>query len=65
MAREMTWKDAIQEVLKQAGGSMHYKDIAEQIVSLGLRRNVGATPAAIVAAQLGVSINGAAINRHF
>ena len=57
MAREMTWKDAIQEVLKQAGGSMHYKDIAEQIVSLGLRRNVGATPAAIVAAQLGVSIN--------
>ena len=56
MAKEMTWKDAIADVLKQAGASMHYKDIAEQIVSLGLRTKIGATPAATVSAQLTSSI---------
>lgn len=56
MAKEMTWKDAIEKVLKDAGTSMHYKDIAEQIVSLGLRTNIGATPAATVSAQLAMSM---------
>jgi hypothetical protein len=57
MAKEMTWKDAIVEVLRRAGTSMHYKDIAEQIVSMGLRKNIGATPAATVSANLAISIN--------
>jgi hypothetical protein len=56
MAKEMTWKDAIVEVLKEAGAAMHYKDIADQIVSRGLRKSVGATPAATVSAQLATSI---------
>ena len=56
IAKDMTWKDAIEEVLRQAGGSMHYKDIAEQIVSQNLRTVVGATPAATVSAQLATLI---------
>jgi hypothetical protein len=56
MAKEMTWKEAIEKVLAKAGASMHYKDIAEQIVSLGLRKSVGATPAATVYTQLFYSI---------
>ncbi len=59
MAKEMTWKDAIEKVLRDAGTSMHYKDIAEQIVALGLRTNIGATPAATVSAQLSMSIQEA------
>ena len=42
--RETTWFDAVKMVLEEAGTSMHYKDIAERIVSEGLRTSVGATP---------------------
>ncbi len=56
MAKDMTWKDAIEEVLKQAGGSLHYKEIAEQVVSLGLRKNVGATPANTAYRELNTSV---------
>ncbi len=49
---EMTWKDAIREVLRDVGEPMHYKDIAEEIAGRGLRRKFGATPAATVVAQM-------------
>ncbi len=57
MAREVSWRKAIERVLHEAGTSMHYKDIAEQIVVRGLRRSIGATPAATVSANLTTSIN--------
>ena len=52
----MTWRAAIEEVLGQAAGSMHYKDIAEQIVSLHLKESVGATPARTVYREIFTSI---------
>lgn len=57
MATDLPWKKAIQKVLGEAGEAMHYKDIADQIVADGLRRSVGATPAATVSANLTTSIN--------
>ena len=56
MPKELTWKKAIEKVLEQAGSAMHYKDIAERIVALGLRKNIGATPAATVSANITSSI---------
>nr|WP_284047551.1 HTH domain-containing protein [Guyparkeria hydrothermalis] len=53
----MTWRKAIEKVLKDTGGAMHYKDIADEIVSRGLRTNVGATPPATVSANLTSSIS--------
>lgn len=41
---EMTWHQAIQHVLEEQGGPMHAQDITDQIVELGLRENLGATP---------------------
>lgn len=55
MPKEMTWNDAIQHVLKQAGEPMHYKDIAEQIIADGLRKTMGATPADTVTSQISMS----------
>lgn len=56
MANELTWRKAIEKVLKDAEGAMHYKDIADEIVNRGLRQNVGATPPATVSANLTTSI---------
>lgn len=56
MAKELTWRNAIQKVLAGSGTAMHYKDIADEIVAAGLRKNVGATPAATVSAQVTTSI---------
>lgn len=47
----MTWKEAIQKVLQENGGAMHYADIAEQIAAQALV-SVGANPAATVAATI-------------
>lgn len=57
MPKDIPWRKAIEKVLRQVDTPMHYKEIAEQIVSLGLRHNVGATPAATVSANLTTSIN--------
>jgi len=54
--KELTWRKAIEKVLQDAEGAMHYKDIAEEIVSHKLRVNVGATPPATVSANLTTSI---------
>lgn len=56
MARDLPWRKAIEKVLGSAEGAMHYKDIAEQIVSDGLRENVGATPASTVNVALNDTI---------
>lgn len=56
MPNELTWRKAIEKVLQDAEGAMHYKDIADEIVSRGLRVNVGATPPATVSANLTTSI---------
>ncbi|MFT3688129.1 winged helix-turn-helix domain-containing protein [Paenirhodobacter sp.] len=50
---EPTWKEAIIEVLKEAGEALHYTEIAEQIATRGLRTNLGVTPAQTVNAQIG------------
>src|SRR5437660_12708728 len=56
MAKELTWRKAIEKVLSEAPGAMHYKDLTEKIIQDGLRSSLGATPAATVYAQLHTSI---------
>ena len=53
---DLSWKKAIEKVLAAAGGAMHYKDIAEEVVSKGLRSSIGATPASTVNVVLNDSI---------
>lgn len=48
----MKWRDAILKVLKESAEPMHYSDIAQAIIDNSYRVNVGATPAATVAANL-------------
>ncbi|WP_396909912.1 HTH domain-containing protein [Mycolicibacterium sp.] len=52
----MQWKQAIAKVLRDSGEPMHYADIAQAIIDLGYRKNVGATPAATVSANLSESM---------
>lgn len=56
MSQNLGWKEAIQEVLRKSDGPMHYTDIADQIVELELREDLGATPANSVAAVITTSI---------
>jgi hypothetical protein len=53
---DMPWEDAIQRVLSEADGALHYGEIAERIGSQGLRHSVGATPASTVASYLSTSL---------
>ncbi len=48
--RELTWRDAIQRVLREAGEPMHYADVGDEIAKQQLRTNLGATPASTVTA---------------
>ena len=52
----MSWKDAIEQVLANAGEAMHYKTVAEEIDKQNLRSQLGATPANSVYATLHLSI---------
>jgi hypothetical protein len=52
----LTWREAIIEVLKSSGMAMHYTDIAAEILKLGLKKEVGATPAATVGANIYTSL---------
>ncbi len=56
MAKNLPWRKAIEKVLEVEQGSMHYKDIAEKVVSEGLRTTIGATPAASVNSAINTSI---------
>ncbi|MBU1651327.1 hypothetical protein KKA00_03850, partial [bacterium] len=60
MPREIPWRKAIEKVLGEAPGAMHYKDIADKIIEDGLRTNLGATPAATVSSFLSTTINNEA-----
>ncbi len=50
--REMTWHAAIKRVLKDAGTALHFTEIAERVVSRGLRQTFGHTPSNTVYAVL-------------
>jgi len=56
MPKELTWRKAIEKLLSEAPGAMHYKDLTEKIVQDGLRSSLGATPAATVYAHLHTAI---------
>ena len=53
---EMSWKDAAQKVLEDAGEPLHYKDIADRILGQGLKTTAGATPASTVNATISTVI---------
>lgn len=52
----MTWREAIQMVLQEEGGPLHYAEISEKVLSRGYYRTEGATPDATVNAQISASI---------
>src|SRR5437588_239502 len=56
-SQDLPWDEAIQQVLRDADGALHYAEIALRVASKGLRKNVGATPAATVAANLSQSLS--------
>ena len=51
---ELSWEDAMRLVLSEAGGAMHYNDIAEQVSVRGLKKV--ANPSASVAVALSKSL---------
>lgn len=56
MPAELTWRKAIDKVLGESTKPLHYNEITERIISDGLRKKLGATPAATVNAQISASI---------
>jgi hypothetical protein len=45
-SEKLTWREAIETVLRDAPDPMHYTDIAEEIATRGMRGDeLGATPA--------------------
>lgn len=61
--KDMTWNDAIAQVLKEHGSPMHYREITEAILEQGLRTKVGATPSNTVATQLSMDLAKGASSR--
>lgn len=56
MPADLTWRKAIDKVLSTSSMPLHYNEITQRIISEGLRKNLGATPAATVNAQISSSI---------
>src|SRR5947208_14452943 len=56
MTSELTWRQAIEKILGASATPLHYKEITERIITDGLRKSLGATPAATVGAQIAASI---------
>ncbi len=56
MSSELTWRKAIDKVLAASAVPLHYNEIAERIIAERLHKNLGATPAATVNAQISASI---------
>jgi len=56
MPKELTWRKAIEKVLSEASGAVHYNDLTEKIIRDGLRLHLGATPAASVSTYLTTGI---------
>jgi len=53
---DLSWQDAIIKVLTEATEPLHYSEIAKRAAEQGLRKKLGATPAASVAATISTSI---------
>jgi len=62
MSKQLTWRKAIEKVLSEASGAVHYKDLTDQIIEDGLRADLGATPAATVSAQLTTALKNEGVN---
>jgi hypothetical protein len=58
MPEELTWRKAIDRVLGEAPGAMHYTELTDKIIEEGLRSSLGATPATCVNVELGMAIRG-------
>lgn len=56
MASELTWANAIEQVLRDEQEAMHYKDIAELISERNYRADIGATPSYTVSSILTTDI---------
>lgn len=56
-ARDLTWHQAIQQILEDAGQPLQYTEIAQRILQQGLRRATGATPAQTVNTVVSSDIN--------
>ena len=56
MPKDLTWRKAIDKVLSEAPGAMHYRDLTDKIIADGLRSSLGATPAGSVSVELNVAI---------
>jgi HB1/ASXL restriction endonuclease-like protein with HTH domain len=56
MSNELTWRKAIEKVLSEAPGAMHYKDLTEKIIHDGLKSSRTATPGASVIWNLTVAM---------
>jgi hypothetical protein len=56
MANELTWRQAIERVLRASATPLHYNEITQRIIGDGLRKSLGATPAATVNAHISASI---------
>ncbi|MGJ8514456.1 HTH domain-containing protein [Carnimonas bestiolae] len=55
--KDMPWKQAVEQVLRNTSSVMNRTEIADAIIAEKLRINVGATPAHTVAATLSMSID--------
>jgi hypothetical protein len=62
VTKEITWRQAIDQVLGAAATPLHYREIAERIIADGLRRKLGATPADTVNAQISGSMKHDALS---
>lgn len=65
MAKELTWRKAIEKVLSEAPGALHYRDIADKIIEDGLRTSLGATPTDTVSCQITTAIKTEGDNSPF
>ena len=52
----MSWREAIERVLKEEARALHYSEISEQVLAKGYYKTEGATPDATVNAQITTSI---------
>jgi hypothetical protein len=62
---ELGWKEAIVKVLDSSDEPMHYTDITQAIATEGLKRKVGATPAATVRSTISTSMQKEGENSPF
>ncbi|WP_299065895.1 HTH domain-containing protein [Accumulibacter sp.] len=61
----LSWRDAVIEILSNSPEAMHYADIAEAIADQGLRTDFGATPATSVNVTISYSLQNDGTNSPF